>query len=68
MRYLCLGLLLAGVVATIDAERDPHGREIFKTSDQCLACHNGLRTPAGEDVSIGTSWRASSIDSCDPYQ
>jgi hypothetical protein len=69
MRYLCLGLLLAGVVATIDAERDPHGREIFKTSDQCLACHNGLRTPAGEDVSIGTSWRASMManSSRDPY-
>ena len=25
----------------------------FETSDNCLACHNGLTTPAGEDVSIG---------------
>src|SRR4029453_8392175 len=24
----------------------------FRTADACLACHNGLTTPAGEDVSI----------------
>ena len=34
-----------------------------------MACHNGLRTPAGEDVSIGASWRASMManSSRDPY-
>ena len=39
------------------------------TSDNCLACHNGLTTPAGEDVSIGTAWRASMMANSarDPY-
>jgi hypothetical protein len=43
--------------------------DLFKTSDQCLACHNGLKTPAGEDVSIGANWRASMManSSRDPY-
>jgi hypothetical protein len=50
------------------AQRNPH-TEIFATSDQCVACHNGLRTPAGEDVSIGAIWRASMManSSRDPY-
>jgi hypothetical protein len=41
----------------------------FQTSDRCLACHNGLTTPAGEDVSIGLAWRASMManSSRDPY-
>jgi len=41
----------------------------FQTSDRCLACHNGLQTPAGEDVSIGFDWRASMManSSRDPY-
>ena len=34
-----------------------------------MACHNGLRTPSGEDVSIGGSWRASMMANAarDPY-
>jgi hypothetical protein len=34
-----------------------------------MACHNGLTTPTGEDVSIGASWRASMManSSRDPY-
>jgi hypothetical protein len=41
----------------------------FHTSDRCLACHNGLTTPAGEDISIGIDWRASIManSSRDPY-
>jgi hypothetical protein len=41
----------------------------FRTSDRCLACHNGLTTAAGEDVSIGFDWRASIManSSRDPY-
>jgi len=41
----------------------------FQTSDRCLACHNGLLTPSGDDVSIGFDWRASmmSNSSRDPY-
>ena len=41
----------------------------FATSDNCLACHNGLSAPDGEDVSIGVAWRASMManSSRDPY-
>lgn len=41
----------------------------FQTSDRCLACHNGLTTPSGQDVSIGFDWRASVManSSRDPY-
>jgi hypothetical protein len=42
---------------------------MFETSHQCLACHNGLTTPTGEDVSIGLNWRASIMANSarDPY-
>jgi hypothetical protein len=44
-------------------------RPTFHTSDRCVACHNGLFTGAGEDVSIGFDWRASIManSSRDPY-
>jgi hypothetical protein len=41
----------------------------FHTSDRCVACHNGITTAAGEDVSIGLDWRSSMManSSRDPY-
>ena len=41
----------------------------FRTSDRCVACHNGMKTNAGEDISIGFAWRASIManSSRDPY-
>lgn len=41
----------------------------FETSDACVACHNGIVSASGEDVSIGTSWRASMMANSarDPY-
>jgi hypothetical protein len=41
----------------------------FRTSDRCVACHNGLKTTTGEDISIGFQWRASIManSSRDPY-
>jgi hypothetical protein len=41
----------------------------FQTSDRCMACHNGLTTPSGEDISIGFDWRSSMManSSRDPY-
>lgn len=41
----------------------------FQTSDRCLACHNGITTPAGEDVSIGFNWRPTMMANSarDPY-
>jgi len=45
--------------------RVPH----FRTSDRCVACHNGLATPAGEDISIGLAWQPTMMANSarDPY-
>jgi hypothetical protein len=44
-----------------------HG--MFAPSSECMACHNSLIAPTGEDLSIGTAWRASMManSSRDPY-
>jgi len=41
----------------------------FQTSDRCVACHNGLTTPSGEDISIGFDWRPTMMANAarDPY-
>ena len=46
-----------------------HERIDLQTSDNCMACHNGMTTAEGEDVSIGVAWRASMManSSRDPY-
>jgi hypothetical protein len=43
--------------------------DLFQTSDRCFACHNGLTTPRGEDISIGFSWRPTMMANSarDPY-
>src|SRR5688572_3299935 len=60
-----------GVAAqTSKTRRDPHQElSIFTHSDNCLSCHNNLTTPAGEDVSIGATWRATMMANSarDPY-
>jgi hypothetical protein len=42
---------------------------LFQTSDRCFACHNGLATSSGEDISIGFDWRPSMMANSarDPY-
>ena len=42
---------------------------LFQTADTCLACHNGLSSPSGEDISIGFDWRATMMANAsrDPY-
>jgi hypothetical protein len=63
-------LILRGQTPTENAKGDktPHG-PVFRTSDRCVACHNGLTTSSGEDISIGFQWRASIManSSRDPY-
>jgi hypothetical protein len=51
--------------AAVANDRPP----LFHTSDRCIACHNGLTTSNGDDVSIGFDWRASIManSSRDPY-
>jgi hypothetical protein len=43
--------------------------DLFQTSDRCMACHNGLAAPTGEDISIGFDWRPTMMANAarDPY-
>jgi hypothetical protein len=42
---------------------------LFTHSENCLACHNNLQAPSGEDVSIGSTWRSTMMANSgrDPY-
>jgi hypothetical protein len=42
---------------------------LFSHSANCVACHNNLMTPSGEDVSIGATWRSTMMANSarDPY-
>jgi hypothetical protein len=76
--YLVSGALAVWVVAVLAhpivraedvSASEAHRRVAFATSDNCLACHNGLIAGDGEDVSIGVAWRASMMANSarDPY-
>ncbi|MDO8793100.1 MAG: hypothetical protein Q7J25_00595 [Vicinamibacterales bacterium] len=72
-----LGLVAMAVArpaASSDATRSANAATsralaLFAHSDECLACHNNLQSPAGEDVSIGLAWRATMMANSarDPY-
>jgi len=57
---ICAALLLPAA-----AQAGP----LFVTNEKCIACHNGLVTPTGQDVSIGFDWRPSMMANSarDPY-
>ena len=42
---------------------------LFSHSEDCVACHNNLAAPNGEDVSIGATWRSTMMANSarDPY-
>jgi hypothetical protein len=67
----CVGLAAQGTGRALApaVSRDAAPPVAFHTSDRCIACHNGLTTTAGEDVSIGFDWRATMManSSRDPY-
>lgn len=60
-------LALAGGAA--HAASHAHAKDDFRLSRRCVACHNGLKTPQGEDISIGLEWSASVMANAarDPY-
>jgi hypothetical protein len=64
-------LFAALLPASLCAARDPRkaAGHLFQTSDRCMACHNGLATSSGEDISIGFDWRPTMManSSRDPY-
>jgi len=65
---VALGLaVMRGGPVSAASRPDPH--KDFHTADRCVACHNGLKTSKGEDISIGLQWRASVManSSRDPY-
>lgn len=69
-RWLGAATALAAIAAAGAALLQGAKRErYFQTSDRCMACHNSLFTPSGEDVSIGIGWRASMMANSarDPY-
>lgn len=63
------GGLLAASPALLRGGDDSGPKIEFRTSDRCVACHNGLKTSSGQDISIGLDWRASVManSSRDPY-
>jgi hypothetical protein len=65
MKSVSVILIVVAGAATVSAQF-PH---LFVTSESCMACHNGLVTQAGEDVSIGVGWRGSMMANAarDPY-
>ena len=65
-RSVCVCLL---VVASAAIAAEPTQHSQFVTSDRCVACHNNLRTPSGDDVSIGFAWRSTMMANSarDPY-
>src|ERR1700757_1293170 len=67
--FAILALVMFSPELTRGRGSPPKSKPEFHTSDRCLACHNGLTTPSGEDVSIGLDWRASIMANAprDPY-
>jgi len=53
----------------VPAAANPHPESLFTPSENCVACHNVLTTPTGEDVSIGATWRSTMMANSgrDPY-
>ena len=58
-----------GLLPSTSAMRGADHKDLFQTSDRCFACHNGLATSSGEDISIGLSWRPTMMANSarDPY-
>lgn len=69
VRLLIFGMVLSIAADSRAADQHKDLKPQFHTSDRCLACHNGLTTSSGKDVSIGFNWRASIManSSRDPY-
>lgn len=75
--FLIASILVAFVIAFATAASVPAALaasgtsfpDLFKPSSQCIACHNNILGPQGQDLSIGYPWRTSMManSSRDPY-
>lgn len=76
----CVAALTLLVAVTLKAQGQPQGINkvrlsahapdgLFTHSENCVACHNNLSAPDGEDVSIGAAWRSTIMANAarDPY-
>jgi hypothetical protein len=65
--YVCVAV--AAWAPRAGAAEPPEAPSQFVTAAQCIACHVGLTTPSGDDVSIGFDWRATMMANAarDPY-
>src|SRR4029453_4215663 len=59
----------AGRAVSRDVSKSKNFGTHFQTSDRGVACHNGITTSTGEDISIGVNWRTSMMANAgrDPY-
>ncbi len=75
LSLLAVAVLAGGFLTSVGTAQTPAttpaapAGTLFRPSTECMACHNGLTTPSGEDVSIGSTWRASMMahSALDPY-
>jgi len=60
-------VLICTVLAFLPASAS--AGDLFLTSDNCMACHNGMISPQGQDLSIGIDWRSTMMANAsrDPY-
>lgn len=69
--YLVFMVLLLALPLVVQGggKQQEKNQVSFHTSDRCVACHNGLISAKGDDVSIGLNWQASVMgnSSRDPY-
>lgn len=72
MACVCGARAQPGQAAKTSAQRNSYPKTFgshFETSDRCVACHNGISTSTGQDISIGVAWRTSMMANSgrDPY-
>lgn len=72
VHLMVLAPLMSVAVAALAAgagKAERAATQHFQTSDRCIACHNGMQTPSGDDLSIGIDWRTSMMANSarDPY-
>jgi len=70
MRVLLLPIaILAACRPPSTTAPPPPAAPRFEVATTCMACHNNLTTPAGEDISFGAQWQASMMANSarDPY-
>lgn len=71
LRRISVIVIISVLAAAPAARAQAPGQKprLFHAADRCLACHNGVVSATGEDVSFGTDWRPTMMANCarDPY-